>query len=387
MDFVVDLPISKDWNDVEFNSMLVVVDRMTKQVHVTPCNDLSARNTAYMFYRDCFRLHGLPDSITSDRGSQFTSEFWKWACKFLQIDHRLSTAFHPQTDGQTERMNARIEQHLRAYVNFVQNDWVRFLPSAEFALNNHDTQVTGTSPFLAVYGLHPRSGSELSAPLKSPPAPASIKIERKDAEILISNMQKIEKFLIENIEFHTGQYEEQANKKRTAARNYRPGDLVWLNYKNIRLLRPCRKLDFKNGGPFMIIKPVGKYAFKLKLPSSSRVYPVFHVSLLSPVANDPLPHQTSGPPPTLDAEDPNPEYEVEKIIGSQWVENELHYLVRWKGYGPDDDWSIPASQAAGFKELIDEFHELNPSEPKPDEKALELKVNPSRRSSRKLRRG
>ena len=307
--------------------MLVVVDRMTKQVHITPCNDFSARGTAYMFFRDCFRLHGLPDTITSNCGSQFTSEIWKWTCKFLQIDHRLSTSFHPQTDGQTERVNARIKLHLRAYINFVQNDWVRLLPSVEFALNNNDTQITGTSPFPAVYGMHPRSGSELSAPFSSPPAPASIKIERKDAKILVSNMQKVEKFLIENIELHITQYEDQANRKRTAARNYQPGDSVWLNYKNVRLLRPCQKLDFKNGGPFKIIDPVGKYAFGLKLPSTSIVHPVFYVSLFSPVAHDLLPSQTSGPPPTLNAADPYPEYEIEKIIGSQWVNNKLHYLV------------------------------------------------------------
>lgn len=137
---------------------MVVVDRMTKQAHMIPCNDMSSRHTAYLFYKDCFRIHGLPDSIVSDRGSQFTAEFWKWMCKLLQIDHRLSTAYHPQTDGQTERMNARIEQYLRAYVNYAQNDWVRYLPSAEFAINNQDSGVTGVSPFMAVYGLHPRSG-------------------------------------------------------------------------------------------------------------------------------------------------------------------------------------------------------------------------------------
>lgn len=114
MDFIVDLPLSKDWHDNEYHSVLVIVDRMTKQVHIFPCNELSSRNTAFLFYKEFFRLHGLPESIVSDRGTQFTSEFWKWLCKLLQIDHRLSTAYHPQTDGQTERKNARIEQFLRA---------------------------------------------------------------------------------------------------------------------------------------------------------------------------------------------------------------------------------------------------------------------------------
>ncbi|KAI0995869.1 hypothetical protein K3495_g12313 [Podosphaera aphanis] len=162
-------------------------------------------------------------------------------------------------------MNAGTELYFRAYVNHSQDDWVRYLPSAEFALNSHDCQVTGVSPFLAVYGLRPRSGSELSAPLLGLPAPASVRFERIDADLLVQNAKKVERFIFENIRYHSAEQEEQANKKRTAARNYKPGDLDWLNYKNIKALRPCRKLDFKKGGPFRIIEAVGNYAFKLKL--------------------------------------------------------------------------------------------------------------------------
>lgn len=175
MDFIVDLLKSKDREDNEFSSIFVVLDIMTKKVYVTPYDNLSSINIAYMFYGDCFSLHGLLDSIISDRGMQFTAEFWRWLYKILQIEHHLSTAFYPQADGQTERMNSRLEQHLRAYVNFAQNDWIRYLPSAEFALDNHDTFVTGVSPFLAVFGLHPRSGSECSVHLQGIPTPRSIR--------------------------------------------------------------------------------------------------------------------------------------------------------------------------------------------------------------------
>ncbi|KAI0993482.1 hypothetical protein K3495_g14702 [Podosphaera aphanis] len=383
LDFIVDLPPSPDWNNQDYNSMLVIVDRMTKHVHIVPCNDLSSRNTAYLFYKECFRLHGLPDSIVSDRETQFTAEFWRWICKLLEIDHCLSTAYHPQTDGQTERMNSRIEQYLRAYVNYTQNDWVRLLPSAEFALNNHDSHVTGVSPFLAVYGLHPRTGCELSAPLSSPPVPASIRFERSDAEKLIQNAKKIDKFLVENIQLHSAEHEEQANKKRIAAYNFKVGEFVWLNCKNIKSLRPSKKLDFKKSGPFKVIEPVGKYAFRLDLPKSAKIHPVFHVSLLSPAASDPLPGQISGPPPLLETEGCDQEYEVEKVIGSHWDNGILHYLIRWKGYGPEDDWSIPASQAEGFTDLVKAFHEMNPSEPKPGDAPPRIK---KLKRSRKPRR-
>ncbi|KAI0991843.1 hypothetical protein K3495_g16344 [Podosphaera aphanis] len=152
-------------------------------------------------------------------------------------------------------MNARVEQYLRAYVNYAQNDWTRYLPSAEFAINNHDSQVTGVSPFMAVYGLHPRSGNELSPPLSGPPVPGSLRFERVDAENLVKNAKKVEKFIVENIQLHSAEHEEQANKNRVAARNFKTGDFVWLNYKNIKTLRPSRKLDFKKGGPFRIIAP------------------------------------------------------------------------------------------------------------------------------------
>ena len=146
-------------------------------------------------------------------------------------------------------MNGHIEQYLCAYVDFAQNDWVRLLPSAEFAINNHDSTVTGISPFFAIYGLHPRSGSEPSAPLSNSAAPTSAYIERLDAEYFVEKFREIGKFMIENIEFHFAEYEIQANKFRQAARNLKPGDLLWLNLKNLKTLRPSKKLDYKNAGP------------------------------------------------------------------------------------------------------------------------------------------
>ena len=204
----------------------------------------------------------------------------------------------------------------------------------------------------------------MSIDLVGQPVPSSIRFERLDANNLVTNFKKINKFIIDNIEYHSAEYEVQANKERKAARLYRPGDLVWLNYKNLRSLRPCKKLDFKNGGPFKIIKPVGKYAFKLELPSTVKIHPVFHVSLLSPVYTNPLPGQVSGPPPPLETETEDPEYEVERIVGIKRIEGEINYIVRWKGYGPEDDWLIPASQSSGFSNLVKDFHLLNPSEPK-----------------------
>jgi transposase InsO family protein len=101
-------------------------------------------------------LHGLPETIVLDRGPQFASEFWTHICERLGIEERLSTAFHPQTDGQTERVNAVMELYLWNFVNYQQNDWVHWLPMAEFAANNHTSETTRHSPFYSNYGFHPR---------------------------------------------------------------------------------------------------------------------------------------------------------------------------------------------------------------------------------------
>src|SRR5207302_1046681 len=111
---------------------------------------------AQLYLEHVWKHHGLPKTITTDRGTQFTAEFWKTICDRLQISRKLSTAFHPETDGQTERVNAIMEQYLRAYVNYQQDDWASWLPMAEFAANNHASETTGVSPFFANHGYDPK---------------------------------------------------------------------------------------------------------------------------------------------------------------------------------------------------------------------------------------
>jgi transposase InsO family protein len=154
MDFVTGLPKS---TDKEYDTIWVVVDRLTKARHLVPCHStVDAKELANLFVQHIFRLHGLPLTIVSDRGPQFAAEFWERICDRLGIDRRLSTAFHPQTDGQTERINAVIEQYLRAYVSYLQEDWADWLPLAEFAANNQASEATGVSPFFGMYGMDPR---------------------------------------------------------------------------------------------------------------------------------------------------------------------------------------------------------------------------------------
>lgn len=152
MDFIVKLPESGS-----ADSILVVVDRLTKMSHFIPCRETTdAPELAELFLHNIFRLHGLPRDIVSDRGSAFVSKFWRNLLKRLNIDTKLSTAFHPETDGQTERVNQCLEQYLRCYVSFQQDDWIRWIPLAEFQYNNCISTSTQSSPFYSNYGFHPR---------------------------------------------------------------------------------------------------------------------------------------------------------------------------------------------------------------------------------------
>ena len=148
MDFVTRLP-----EDSEFKGILMVVDRLTKMRHLVPCCDTcNVRELATLYLTHVFCYHGLPLSIISDRGPQFVSDFWKAFCELLSIETYLTTACHPHIDGQSERMNAIMEQYLRVYVNYQQDNWVLLLPTCKFAGNNHFSESRRTSPFLANYG-------------------------------------------------------------------------------------------------------------------------------------------------------------------------------------------------------------------------------------------
>jgi len=158
LDFIVKLPKSYDsLTKTAYDSILVVTDRLTKRAHFIPyLEGSSAEVFTDVFLRYIYADHGLSRFIITDRGSVFTSEFFRTLTKRLGVSQKLSTSFHPQTDGQTERLNQTLEQYLRIYVNYMQNNWVQLLPVAQFAYNNAITATTKVTPFYASYGLHPQ---------------------------------------------------------------------------------------------------------------------------------------------------------------------------------------------------------------------------------------
>jgi transposase InsO family protein len=278
MDFVTGLPWSNG-ND----AIWVVVDRLTKMRHFVPCRTTtSSSDLADLFLQNVWKLHGLPQDIISDRGPQFASDFWRQLCSRLGISPRLSTAFHPETDGQTERANKTMEQYLRAFVCHKQVDWSQWLPMAEFAANNQHSETTQTTPFLAYTGYHPRCSFDLSPY----PPPAT---NNPGALEAVTKLREIHDLVRAEILYAQSKQQEDADRSRLPAPSYHVGDKVWLNARNITTRRPSIKLDHKRLGPFTITALVGKYACRLELPLTMKIHNVFHVRLLEPSATDPFP--------------------------------------------------------------------------------------------------
>ena len=153
MDFITQLPKTAKG----FDAILVVVDRLTKMARFIPTvTPISAKETADLFLKEVFRLFGMPKEIVSDRDPRFTGKFFTELCRLLGIKQCLSTVYHPQTDGQTERMNRTLEDMLRHYVNPRGTNWDEFLPAVEFAVNSAWQESVRAQPFFLNYGRHPR---------------------------------------------------------------------------------------------------------------------------------------------------------------------------------------------------------------------------------------
>jgi hypothetical protein len=310
-----------------------------------------------LFFEHVICKHGVPDHIITDRGTQFTSRFWKRVCDYLSMDHRLSTAFHPQTDGQTERQNQTMEQYLRAFANYEQDNWVELLPLAEFAYNNSIHSSTRLTPFFASYGYHPDMQFKPPKELRNPVARVATE---RSADEFTEKLRECHDRLKENLAVAQERQMRHAGGKSV---KFDVGDDVWLSTRNIRTSRPSKKLDYKRTGPYKVSKVINDNAYRLDLPPTMRIHNVFHVSLLDrympPVEGQHPPE----PQPTI--VDDNDEYEVERILDSKLRYRKLHYHVQWAGYNYLRTTWEPAKNLENAQDLVDEFHAANPTKPRP----------------------
>ncbi|MBW0565428.1 hypothetical protein O181_105143 [Austropuccinia psidii MF-1] len=269
MDFITQLPLSNS-----FYSVLVIVDRFSKMALFIPTMpSITSLDLTHLFINNIFPKNGLPSSIVSDRGPLFVSSFWTNLCQKLKISRDLLTAYHPETDGQTERVSQILEQYPQIY----------------------------QSPFFTVYGRDPQFD------------PVDI-TQDTPAGKLSTKFQSVQQDVKKELGVAINQFKRYADKSRASPPDFNPGDMVWLPYKNIKSTRPMKKLSERWLGPFAILKKVSTHAYHLKLPSQWKsIHPVFLISLLEPVKTSAIPNWHQEPPPPIIIEEEE-EWKVSQIL-------------------------------------------------------------------------
>ncbi|QRW17323.1 Retrotransposable element Tf2 protein [Rhizoctonia solani] len=279
---IVGLPISEG-----FDAILTVIDQFSKMVHFIPTQSTaSAIDIANLFITYIWKLHGLPRSWTLN-------------------PHILQPTI--QTDGQTEQIQREAEIFIQMFGNHRQSDWVSLLPLAKFALNNLKQSSTGKSPFQICYGLNPQF--------------SFLEKGYDEVKAALSLAQERMKYFY--------------NQRHRKEEGIQVGDKVWLSHQNISTNRPSIKLSHKKLGPYLVVEKIGLHAYKLQLPHTMRIHPVFHINLLTKFHPDPHGRDPPQPAPII-TEEGEEEYEVERIVDSKWKgrgkSKKLWYLVKWKGY-------------------------------------------------------
>ncbi|MBW0552167.1 hypothetical protein O181_091882 [Austropuccinia psidii MF-1] len=284
-------------------------------IFIPTCGTIPALELAQIFISHVFSKHGL----------------------LLKISRDPLTAFHPETDGQTERVNQILEQYLWMYVSYHQDDWHTWLPLAKFAYNNAEHSSTKHSPFFTIYGRNP-SFDSIHISLDSPAGKLSTKL------------QSVQQVVKEELESAIRRFKKYADRNRSISPVFQPGDKVWLASKNIKTTRPTKELSERWLGSFEVIKRIGSHAYHLKLPQQCNI----------------LNHHQLPPTPVLVEE--QEEWEVAQALDSKLKRGKLWYLVEWKGCRKDPErtkWE-PASNLTSSPDIFKDFHSLYPDKPGPN---------------------
>ncbi|KAH9647661.1 Wall-associated receptor kinase-like 22 [Citrus sinensis] len=301
LDFIEGLPCSQGKNTI-----LVVVDRLSKSAHfMSLSHPFSAKTVAEKFINGVVKLHGMPKSIISDRDPIFISKFWQEFFKMSGTQLKMSSAYHPQTDGQTKVINRCLEQFLRCFVHQWPRKWHEYLPWAEFWYNTTYHVSTGMTPFQALYGREP----------------ATVPIYH----VGTSPVHEVDKALLARDELLA------KLKKNLAVAANRMKQVADKHRRDVEFQQNDLKLASKFFGPYRVLEKIGSVAYKLQLPEGARIHPVFHVSLLKKVVGE-VPHNSSELPPIDD--DGVIILEPDSIVDTRWLKRGGKFieqsLVRWK---------------------------------------------------------
>ena len=286
-----------------------------------------AERLARLFRDNVWKLYGLLESVISDRGPQFVVELTRELNKMLGIETKLSIAYYPETDRQTERINQELEQYIRIYINHRQNNWSEWLVTAEFAFNNKVHTVTKMSPFQVNYGKEPRMGFDIRKEEKNEKA-------KEFAKEMKERHEEARAALVRSQE----EMKRQTDRSRKEAEEYRVGDKVLISTKDFSrelIKRVTKKLTEKFIRPYVVRKIVSENVVELELPVSLRIHLVVNVRRIVKYREQVEGQKKIPPPPVKVAGEK--EYKVEEILDRQEKRGKMKYLVKWKGYTAEEN--------------------------------------------------
>jgi hypothetical protein len=352
MDFAGPFPVA---GEGKWDMIMIVVDKLSKRCHLVPSRSThAAPDTARRFFDEIVRLHGLPKVIVSDRDVKFTSSFWRTLLGRFKTRLALSTAYHPQTDGQSERMVRTVKEMLRSVINHKQNDWVEHLTAVEFADNNSVHPSTKMTPFELDLGYHPcgmysylsESTAEVQTTTDFIEALSAMQIAAHES------LEKARQLQASNV-----------NKNRPKPTVYQAGDSVMLS---TRFINPpflkgtgSRKLKAKYVGPFKVLRQISPTSYEIDLPESIKAHRVINLEYLKDFHKNPerFSSRTVPPPePIVSDLHDEPEYEVESIKDHRYTkQGNTEYLVSWLGYPPWEDSWQPAENLEGAQDAVADY--------------------------------
>jgi len=357
MDFIINLP----WSN-SFNTIFVMVDCLSKQGSFIPCTTgLSAEEFAELFVHHIVCRFGLPDSIITDRDPRWTSDFWRGVAHFLKTKMSLSSAHHPQHDGQTEILNRHLTTMLRAYISEDLADWSTWLHVLEFAYNNSTHSSTGASPNFLAYGFQPKTPLDFLLPKETAESAGHTDSLNSAARNFLMSIVMHWDSTCRAIAKAQDEQSLQFNKGRRPVLDFKQGDRVLVNPHTLNWVdSKGAGTKFKQHwiGPFEVLQRINLKVFRLRMSDNYPGLPVFNIEHLRKYEESPPElGDCTTLPESRRAHIESPEYEVESIVGHQRSGKSLQYLVRWVGYGPQyNTWEL----ARGLRNavtLVRKYHE------------------------------
>jgi len=365
LDLIVKLPESRPPEcNTTYDAIMSITDKLSKMITlILGRENWSATQWADAFFKHYYRRWGVPQQIITDRGKVFLGEFWTSLFKILRTELLVTTAYHPQSDGQSERTNQIVEIALRHLVNNSKSDWSSFLGEIEFAVNNSSHSSTGVSPMKFLTGRDAPTPLTLASTTALPdgtPGGTSdwlqTRSEIRDAarDALIFAQAKI------SIHFD----------KKHKPLTLKPGDKAFISLAGSMETgyhlpnTISHKLSPQRVGPFKVLHAVGRLAYELAIPKSWKIHPTISVAHLEPYKEDTYKRLEAPPLPDLitdDTGEEHEEWEAEEVLSQRYNKKRKRdeWLVKWKNYGPESNTWEPSENLVNAPELLEDFRSRN----------------------------